>query len=311
MKYSVNKEFGLYAHFRVPLCRALLPAVNFILPRLPAGEYPRGEVELCKLAIPVDGTEIAALLYSPAGAAKELPGLVYFHGGGFVMAAAASHRTIAAAYALRANCRVLVAEYRLAPRHRFPRPFADCYAAYAWALGNAESLKIDPARIALAGDSAGGCLAAAVCLAARDAGAAMPAAQLLVYPVLDRRMQTETMRLYSDTPMWNSRLNRKMWRWYLPKSRVDTDIAYASPAEADSLKGLPSTYIETAEFDCLRGEGEAFAGRLADAGVAVSFESTRGTMHGFDTATSSPSARACIERRCSFLRQAFANKRGM
>ena len=303
MNYPIKKEFGVYAHFHPPVCAALLPPVNFLLTHIPRKKHTG--ITVSNLSIPREADErVEALLFTPEGLQANAPCLVYFHGGGFVMEAAPSHYALAAAYAAGASCKVLFVRYRLAPKHGFPAPVLDCFTAYQWARQNADVLGIDSARIAVGGDSAGGNLAAAVCLLARDRDMAIPCFQMLIYPVLDRRMQTASMGRFPHTPMWNARLNEKMWRWYLPAS-PETDIAYASPAEAATLAGLPDAYLETAEFDCLHDEGVAYARALQRAGCPVELNETSGTMHGFDAALNSSIVRACVRRRVSALRSAF------
>jgi acetyl esterase/lipase len=167
---------------------------------------------------------------------------------------------------------------------------------------------IDPKRIAVGGDSAGGNLAAATALLARDGGSAQPCFQMLIYPVIDRRMQTESMKRFSDTPMWNSVLNAKMWKWYL-EGAGSANIEYASPIEADSLVGLPEAYVETAEFDCLHDEGAAYAAALNSAGCLTRLNETSGTMHGFDIVSGSTIVRDSVYARVESLRQAFGIRR--
>lgn len=193
-------------------------------------------------------------------------------------------------------------DYRLAPRNPFPAAAEDAYCAYAFARFFPEKLGIDPGRIAVGGDSAGGCLAAGCAMAARDRGFP-PCFQLLIYPVLDRRMQTDSMEKYRDTPMWNTVKNRMMWKMYLPES--DPAGEYASPGEAKFFEGLPPAYIETAEFDCLHDEGAAYADKLRSAGICAELNETKGTVHGFDVITNSRLVKQCIERRIAALKNAF------
>ena len=303
MKYPIKQEFGLYAHFHPPVCGALLPLINVALALLP--KKKQSGITESKLHILSEaGGRISALLLTPDGVGDNAPCLVYFHGGGFVMEAAPSHYALMAEYAVGARCKVLFVRYRLAPKHAFPVPMQDCFSAYQWVRQNADALGVNPARIAVGGDSAGGCLAAAICLMAQDKGVPLPSFQMLIYPVLDRRMQTASMQRFTDTPMWNMRLNEKMWQWYLPE-QTTLDIAYASPAEAATLAGLPDTYLETAEFDCLRDEGVAYANALQSVGCTVEWNDTSGTMHGFDGVLNSPTVRACVKRRVGALQRAF------
>lgn len=303
MKYPIKKEFGFYASMKPPVYKPLLPIINLALTFMP--KRKQIGLVISKKRIPTsDGTCIHALLMAPEGIGENAPCLVYCHGGGFMMKAAPSHYALAGEYAKETPCKVLFVQYRLVPKHTFPTQVNDCFAAYLWTMENAKMLGIDPQRIALGGDSAGGNLVAAVCLMARDRGKMSPCFQMLIYPATDCRMQTESMRLYTDTPMWNARLNAKMWRWYLPED-AGKDITYASPAEAVSLTGLPNAYIETAEFDCLRDEGLEYAVALQAANVCVELNETRGTMHGFDTVLNSSVVRECMARRVNALKREF------
>jgi acetyl esterase/lipase len=233
------------------------------------------------------------------------PCLVYYHGGGFFFGGAGYHYKLAKRYALEADCKVVFAQYRLAPKHPHPTPAEDCYAVLRWTYENAEGLGVDRGRIAVGGDSAGGALAAAVCHMARDRHTDMPCFQLLVYPVTDRRMQTESCRVFTDTPMWHSRLSAKMWQGYV-QEEDPPNLAYASPMEAARFDGLPPAYVETAEFDSLRDEGEAYAEALRGAGVSVVLNATKGTMHGFDIVENAPTAQAAAEARIAYMRERFS-----
>ena len=308
MKYEIDKSFGLYRYFRPPVTRGLLPAINAALSLFGTRECRRKAVNITKLTVRHDGVDVPLLLFEPDGLNAGSPCLFYIHGGGFVMKAAFLHYKEMCEYALKARCRVLFPDYRLAPENPFPAPLLDCLAAFRFAVENAQRLGIDPCRIAFAGDSAGGALAAAAALALRDENS-MPAPcfQLLIYPVTDRRMRTDTMREYGDTPMWNSVLAHRMWDWYLG-GREPEPPEYASPLEAASFAGLPDAYIETAQFDCLRGEGEEYAFALKKAGAGVELNETEGTMHGFDAAQRSPIVHACMLRRINALERAFAKK---
>ena len=130
----------------------------------------------------------------------------------------------------------------------------------------------------------------------------MPLFQLLVYPVTDRRMNYDSCRKYTDTPMWNAKLSVKMWQGYVQDENAP-DIAYASPMEAQSFEKLPSAYVETAEFDCLHDEGIAYANALLEAGVSVELNETRGTMHGFDIVQNAETTKAALAARIKFMRK--------
>jgi len=226
------------------------------------------------------------------------------HGGAFALKAAPYHKNLACEYALKTPCKVIFVDYRLAPKYAFPVGVEDCYAAFEWVCKNSEVLGIDKNRIAIGGDSSGGALAAAVSLMARDRKAPSICFQMLIYPVTDARQITESIKNYIDTPMWNSKLNHKMWKLYL-KDGVHCDREYASPMEAISLENLPDSYIEVSEFDCLRDEGINFAEALQKSGINVELHKTIGTVHGFDIAEKSEIVRQSVAKRIMALKKNF------
>ena len=289
-----------------PLNRAIVPVIQRLMSPLFLLEKSTAELTVEKKIIPVgSGETIRALLYCPKDAEEDAPCLVYYHGGGFVLPAAPYHYSLAKEYAQGAHCKVLFVDYRLAPKHPFPTAPEDCYAAYSWVLDNARALSIDPSRVAVAGDSAGGQLATVVCLMAKDRGQTMPCGQMLIYPAAGD-VETESVKKYTDTPMCNSKDMEKYGKLYRPDPSVGNNV-YASPIEAKSLEGLPAAYIETAEFDCLRDGGILYAERLRQFGVSAELYNTEGTMHGFDIVLDSSIVRECARRRIVFLKQVFTS----
>jgi len=251
------------------------------------------------------GGEIEIYIISPKNLPVPAPCLVNFHGGGFVFEGYSSHYRMAMAYAKEGRCRVVYVRYRLAPQYPFPYPQEDCFAALCWIHGHAEELGVDPNRIAVGGDSAGGTLSVTSCMMARDRGAAVqPVFQLLVYPWLDGRNTSASCRRYTDTPMWNSKLSRKVTPIINPDPAF-IPLAYRSPVEADSHAGLPPAYIEVAEFDCLHDDGVLYAERLRDNGIEVEFRESKGTMHGFDTVFNAPTSRMMLSKRTAYIRRMF------
>jgi len=229
--------------------------------------------------IPGPGGDIPVRIYTPAGPGP-LPVLVYFHGGGWVMSDLDTHDGLCRALANRSGAVVVSVDYRLAPEARFPAALEDASAATLWVWRNAASLGADPSRVAVGGDSAGGNLAAATCLWARERGAPPIAFQLLIYPVVDRDFDNrsyhenaEGYHLSRESMIW-------FWRQYLAEE-ADGRNPLASPLRADSLAGLPSALVLTAEYDPLRDEGEAYAARLREAGVPVTLTCYQGMIHGF------------------------------
>jgi len=170
-------------------------------------------------------------------------------------------------------------------------------------------LDIDVERIGICGDSAGGALAAALVHNIKARSLAPARFQMLVYPVLDASQSSESMRTCRDTPVWNSRLNRKMWKLYLSGHPGSAEDPLASPAHARTLDGLPATYVEVNEFDCLRDEALAYHERLRQSGVAVTLVRNAGTMHGFELNYDSAVTQKIIRTRISYMDTMFSDTR--
>lgn len=205
-------------------------------------------------------------------------------------------------YAVKTPCKVVYVDYRLAPDYPFPIPVEDCFATYQWVLENTELLNVNADKIMIGGDSAGGNLAIGVTLMVRDRGLPLPSKVMLIYPTTDRRMQTESMQKYVDTPVWDARLSKMMWDAYLGEQEPE-HMEYASPLEAPSLEGFSSTYMEVAEFDCLHDEGILFFERLQEAGVKSELHEVKGACHGFENVFDSSITRQCMARRVEWLRK--------
>ncbi len=305
MKYSINKEFFPLYYFSAPAVHPKIAGFLGSLLRPPRIIFKDKEIDVsAEIVDGYDGGKIKVYVMSPKEKTPNMPCMVYYHGGGFVYGASSNHYYLCKEYALKANCKIIFVDYRLAPKYQFPIPTEDCFAAYLWTLNNAEKLGIDKKRISIGGDSAGGCLTAAVALMARDREFPKPLFQLLIYPVTDRRMITQSMKSFVDTPMWNGKLSVKMWEGYLGSGEHE-HIEYASPVEAPSLENLPDTYMETAEFDCLRDEGVVYGKMLQDAGIPVTFYQTKGTMHAFDGKRSAPTTEKAIQERIKYINSKF------
>ncbi len=233
-------------------------------------------------------------MYRPAGDAAPRPAVVYIHGGGFIAGDLDSEDVRCVRFANEAGCVVVSVEYRLAPEHRYPAALDDCYAVLCWTASSAAELGVDPHRIGLAGASSGGNLAAATALLARDRGEPPVAFQCLVYPTLDDRMQTASVR-FVGTPLVDGSDVARCWDHYLGADRTDVS-PYAAPARAVDLAGLPPTYIMTAELDPLRDDGLRYASRLLEAGVSVELHQFAGAFHGFDLFPTALSQRALDEQ---------------
>ncbi|MFE4633902.1 alpha/beta hydrolase [Streptomyces sp. NPDC056773] len=209
-----------------------------------------------------------------------LPVVVYFFGGGWVVGSLDTCEAICRAVAGLTPCVVVSVGYRLAPEHPFPAAIDDCYAALEWVGEHASELGADPARIAVAGDSSGGNLAAVMALMARDKGGPKVSAQVLVYPPTRNDATTQSMRDHVDPMFFNAESSGWFWGHYLADP-ADGESPYASPAKAADHSGLPPALIMTAEYCPLYDEGEEYAKTLSDAGVAVEFHPYKDLPHGF------------------------------
>jgi acetyl esterase len=229
--------------------------------------------------IPGPGGPLSVRAYHPPGAGdRPRPVFVYLHGGGWVTGDIDMGDPLCRTMAVEAGAVVLSVGYRLAPESPFPAALEDAHAALLWARDHAADIGGDPARLAVGGDSAGGNLAAAVALLARERGEPDLAYQLLLYPACDAAMDTASYEQNGAGFLLDAEWMEWFWRHYL--AGRDGADPYASPLRAPDLRGLPPAFVATTEFDPLRDEGEAYAARLADAGVQVQLDRIAGQIHG-------------------------------
>lgn len=229
-----------------------------------------------------DGRRIPARLYTPQAAASsaELPALLFFHGGGYCIGGLESHDALCRDLAHRAPCKVLAVDYRLSPEHKFPAAHDDALDAWNWLERHAASQGIDPARLAVGGDSAGGTLATALCLRLRDAGRAQPALQMLLYPCTSSVQDSDSHRRYASGYLLESDTLQWMFGHHLNHERERRDWRFA-PLLAPVLAGLAPAHIALAEFDPLLDEGRAYAQRLREARVPATLDVYPGMVHDF------------------------------
>ncbi len=249
---------------------------NMLAARQPTPKDPVKDVS--DRTIPGPAGELPVRIYTPEG--ENLPAVVFYHGGGWVIGdieyADIACRTIAN----NTPAVVISVDYRLAPEHKFPAPVDDCYAALEWTAANASSLGVDANRIAVGGDSAGGNLAAAVAIRARDENGPKIAHQLLVYPVTDHSFETPSYAENAEGYLLTK--NAMVWFWdHYITGPDDSKNPLASPLQVADAKGLPPATILTAGFDPLRDEGKAYAEKLKAAGVPVTYRNWDGMIHGF------------------------------
>lgn len=253
-------------------------------------------VDAGDLDLPGPGGPLPARLYTPAVARSAASaGIVYFHGGAAVFCGVETHDGLCRLLAHSSGCRVISVEYRLAPEDPFPAAVEDAYFATRWISGHAREFGIDPARLAVAGDSAGATLATVTCILAKERGGPAIALQLLFCPVTDLASESAS-RIELGTGYF---IERATLQWaiglYCPPG-VDRADPRVSPLRARDLSGLPPAYVHAAEFDPMRDEGEAYVERLRAAGVKVEFTCHEGMIHNFYCmAGAIPRARAIVE----------------
>jgi acetyl esterase len=288
MAYALDQDLAIWAAALAPTDFTDVGAARAQMRALlvPGPAYlPTDPLEITDMTIgdAVTGLRVPIRIYAPANRDnRPLACLVYFHGGGFALGDLEVADRELSYYSDVLGILAISADYRLAPEHPFPAGLDDCYATLCWAVENATDLGIDRRRIAVAGESAGAGLAAAVALLARDRRGPQLCFQLLDLPVLDDRLDTPSMRAFVDTPIWDRRNAELSWQYYLGGVRRggSTVSEYAAPARVHDLAGLPPAFVATAEFDPLRDEGIAYATRLSQAGVRTELHLYPGTFHG-------------------------------
>lgn len=256
-----------------------------------------------EVTVPTRAGAIRARLYRADGADGDTPALVYLHGGGFVLGSLNGADELCRAITAGSGWTVVSLDYRLAPENPYPAALQDCVDAYAWLTKTAPELGIDPHKMAVGGDSAGGNLAAALCLYRRDEGSTLPLTQVLAYPAVDGTFAAPSWSEFADAPLLSTADARWLWEQYVGEGHPGND-QFAAPLCAESLLGLPPTLILTAEVDPIRDDAEAYAARLRCDGVPVSLTRYTGVFHGFFTETGVfAQARRAIEEVCQHLRK--------
>ncbi|EKU80840.1 acetyl esterase [Massilia sp. UYP32] len=251
-------------------------AVKKVLSDAGQSTAPEPGVTMKTQTVQGKGGSFPVHIFTPEGKGP-FPVIVYYHGGGFVIADTKVYEASVRALAKGAKAIVVSADYRRAPEHKFPTQPEDAFAAYKWAIDNASQFNGDPTRVAVAGESAGGNLATVVSMMARDQKAQLPVHQLLVYPVVDNDMNNASYKKNANAKP----LNKAMMGWFFKHYGADPKSPYALPLKATSLKGLPPATVITAEIDPLMTEGKAYADRLEKEGVAVNYRHYTGVTHEF------------------------------
>ena len=302
---QVRQLLDFIATLNMPALSALPPAQARALRaerKLPPG--PDADVRDHVLRGP--GGDLPVRQYRPSGARGALGALVYFHGGGFVLGSIEGHDALCRQLCVSSGCSVFSVEYRLAPEHKYPAAVEDAYAATRWVHASAAELDVDPARLAVGGDSAGGCLATVAAALAKTRGGPPLALQLLLYPVTDLRSMDTPSYLENAEGYFLTRDDMLWFRDQYLSSPEERAHPHASPLASDDLAGLPRALVITAEYDPLRDEGEAYARALAAAGVEVELERYDGMIHAFTSMFPFlDRGRESIERAAAALRAVF------
>lgn len=296
MKYNINKDFKALRHIRAPLNSITIRLAKLFLPMLPKKMKSNRQLKIEKVKIPTsDNNTIKAYIIKPQNADNTLPVIFYYHGGAFVFGGAPYHYAYAKKYALSTNSVVVFANYRLSYNSPFGTPLNDCIDTYKYITQNANEFGIDTDKIVVAGDSAGGYLSIMTAITANRQQLATPKLQMLIYPVIDPRCNTKSMQEYTSTPIWNAKLNKKMWKLYAKNNTIQ------SPLEFADLVNMPTTYIETAQYDCLHDEAVEFYTQLHNLGINCTLFETQNTVHGYDMVFKSPITKNSLDKRIEFL----------
>ena len=261
------------------------------------------------IQVPGGAGPIGARLYVPAGSGSEtLPGLIFIHGGGFMIGSLDTHDSTCRQLANAAQCRVVALDYRLAPEHQFPAAVDDVIAAATHIRANAGQYGMDPDKLAIGGDSAGGNLSAIVCNHFAAQGDAPLALQLLIYPATDNTIETESRRELTEGITLDRKTLDYFFEGYVGGLDVDGSDPRLNPAKAPGFTGVTPAHIVTAQYDPLRDEGKAYGDLLAAAGVAVSYRCYDGLMHNFIMQTAVVSAaKSAVDDMAAALSQAFSS----
>jgi len=306
-EYAIHEDFKVLSKVNVPLNSFTLPLFQGMTKMLWNLEKTNKILEVKKLRIPFGNEKVKAILYSPKSVQPNAPCLIYYHGGGFVFPPAPHHFYCLKEYAKRLNCKVMLVAYPLAPKYKYPIPVNACFECYLWLLENCEKYSIDKNKIAIGGDSAGGNLASVVTMMAQEKKVTKPCCQLLIYPAVGSSKKTESMKKYTDTPICNSKDYDRYCKFYFDLSNTTLSKIkpqkYLSPMKAKDFTIFPPTYIETAEFDCLRDEALLYADELNKAKVKTIINNTKGTIHAYDMVIKSSITQDSINKRVEFLRE--------
>lgn len=290
-KYAINEELLPYCHNIPHMPKWFTPVLQKML-RMMGKKLMRDERIDCE-TIQLDNGVNMFMLKPKGSRTKKV--VLDIHGGGFVFPHAPYHIELAKEYALRLDAKVFLIDYRLAPKYQYPIAPEDCFAGLEYLMLHKEQLDIDMENLVIGGDSAGGYLAVSTTLKMYEKYGVAPKGNFLMYPAADTSKDTESMMKYTDTPLCNSE-DAKIYDAWFNNGGVISVLN-------EDLSVIPKTYIEVAEFDCLRDGGLAYAKRLEELGIEVELHDVSGTMHGFDNGLDAKITRDCVENRIRFIEE--------
>ena len=274
---------------------ALMPPVTGVISRNITMPGPNGAPDL------------KARIYLPENISGSRPGMLWIHGGGYILGDLEGDDNNIARMSVNTGCVIISTNYRLAPENPFPAPVEDCYAALKYMIKNAENLGIDKSRVAIGGGSAGGGLAAGLAILARDRGEIDIIFQLLIYPMIDDRNITPSSHSITDPRTWDRDKNIFAWNAYLGNSKEGSNVSpYAAAARARDLSGLPPAYIAVGELDLFLDEDIEYAQRLLQSGVSTELHVYPGATHGFDSILTAEVSKRFIRERDRAIIKALA-----
>ena len=307
-EWDIDPELEELKKIPVATSRLQVRMIQLLYGGLMKKEKSDDALTVKRIRIPCDESpknRLDCLVYEPKGKEHELlPAVLLLHGGALVFPAFPYHYRLARYVAEHTDSRVFLPNYDLAPDFKPPIQYREAFKIYRYLLEKAGELLIDPSRVVIMGDSAGGTMCATLCLVLKSKGMPMPAGQVLLYPSLDSRLNSRSMKMYTDVPVINSRAVREYYK--LCSSRfMESSSKNGSPVEAESLEGMPPTYVETAEFDCLHDDGVLYADRLSKDHCEVVLNETKGTVHAYDMAKDSTVVMQALESRTRFINELF------
>lgn len=296
MKYDIKNEFGFFKNFIPPFSNGVVGFWGKLIKN--SYKVLKKDKDVIFQSYDLGGFNV--YFVKPKNQ-NNIPCILYLHGGAFVFPAYKSHYTTCLKYLKQAKTSILFVDYRLAPKNKYPSGENDCKKALDWLYGNAETLSVNDKKIGVAGDSAGGNLAAKLSVYAKKAEYPLKC-QAFIYPVVDPFLHTESIQKFTDTPMWNAKLNEKMWRYYFGEENYENKV-YENILDGEDLSDCPA-FLEVCEFDCLKDEGLNLGNKLLKNGTTVTTSIVKGAMHGFDIKNCKTTDDA-VEKRVGFFKSVF------